>query len=168
MPVINPGQTLAPSEIVFLTADQFLAKAALPRQHVITLQTSLFPLADSDMGVSKQPLAELAWMAAFLAIQAAGGIRLEIRAAKALLGLSTNKRLFANPCAETAPWPEASLENSIQSMVRASKEAGQNEVGDIIYRMLPIDNFDLFGWVCERVRDGLVKRNLLTAGVTIT
>lgn len=159
MGAIDPGQTLAPSEVVFLTADQFLAKAALPKQHVISFQTSLYPLPESGMGVSKRPLAELACMAAFLAIEAAGGLHLEIRATKALLGLRTTQKLFATPCAQTAHWPEASLEKAIQSMVHA----GQNEVGDIIYDLLASDNYDPFGSVCDRVRDGLVRRNLLTA-----
>ncbi len=165
MSIINPGQILAPSEVVFLRADQFLAKAALPKQHVISFQTSLFPLPDgSGMGVSKRPLAELACMAAFLAIEAAGGLSLQIRATKALLGLRTTQMLFANPSAETAPWPEASLENTIQPMVHALQAAGQNEVGNITYRLFTSDNYDPFGWVCDQVRNGLAQRNLLTPG----
>ncbi len=164
MAVIYSGQTLAPSEVVFLTADQFLAKAALSQPHAISFQPSLYPLPGSDMGVAKQPLAELAWMAAFLALQAAAVIRLEIRATKALLGLRTTQSLLAYPGAETASWPEGSLENGIQLMVRAQPAAGQNEVGHLIDRVFASDNYDPFGWVCDCVRDGLARRGLVTGG----
>lgn len=164
MAIIHPGQILAPSEVVFLAADQFLEKAPLPKQRVISFQTILYPLADgSGMGVSKQPLAELACMAAFLAIQDAGGIRLEIRATKALFGLRTIQMLFANLGSETPAWPEASLENVIQPMVRVLQASGHNEAGTIIYRLFGNFSYDPFGWVCEQVRDGLAKRGLLTA-----
>lgn len=162
MVVTNPGQTLAPSEVVYLTADQFLQKAEMPKQHLISFQTSLFPLPEGGMGVSKQPLAELACMAAFLALQAAGGVRLEIRATKALFGLRTTQMLYVTPCAAPAPWPEASLESAIQAAARSLQAAAQNEAGNIVYGMFGADNYDPFGWVCERVRDGLARRGLLT------
>ena len=159
MSAIYPNQTLTPSEVVFLAADQFLAKAPLPKNYLITFQTSLFPLVgSSDDGVSKQPLAELECMAAVLALEAAGTIRLEARATKALLGLRTLQSLFASPAAPAAGWPEASLEGAIQAMAFSLSPAGQNDIANIIFRLFPSDQYDPFGCVCEWVRNGLARR----------
>ncbi len=164
MSTIDPGQTLAPSEVVFLTADQFLQTAALPGQKVISFQTRLYPFLDSGMGVSVQPLAELACMAAFLALQAAGSIRLDIRTSKSFFGLRTTQVLFATPSVEMAPWPEYSLENAIPPITRSLQAPGQNEVGAILDRIITSNSYDPFGWVCDRIRDGLVQRSLLDVG----
>ncbi len=162
MPFNYAEQTLAPSEVVFRAADQFLQKVALPKQKVISFQTGLYPLPDGEYGVSERPLAELASIAAFLALEAVGGIRLEIQTTKALFGLRTVQMLFTTPCGETPPWPDASLESAILPMVRTLQPAGKNEAGNIVYQLLGNFSYDPFGWICEAVRNGLAKRGLLT------
>jgi hypothetical protein len=95
--------------------------------------------------------------AAFLAVEQAGAVRLEVRRQQALFGLLNRDKLYVVPSEHAISWPSYSFESELGK--------GSNSVSEIIYRwwMGRAGRKSRFPWsrMGRLVKDGLVSRGLL-------
>jgi hypothetical protein len=146
------ASALTPSELVLLNGEQFASHARLVNK---------VRLPDGEVDVSAPELGQAVLAAAFLANHQAGGIRLETRQKKALLGLSQTTVLFAEP-GQPLTWPEPSLEAAIPRLAAQLKaDKGRNEVTQVIYAWMRADSQAPWNQVIELVQAGLAQRGLL-------
>jgi hypothetical protein len=94
---------LTPSERVLLFADHFAKPAGMLGDKE--------PALLSEVKVGADELAEKVLLAAFLACERAGAIRLEARQGKALFGLMKTNHLHVLPGTRPVQWPQGSLES---------------------------------------------------------
>ena len=100
--------------------------------------------------------------AAFLAAEAAGDIKLEIRTGKALFGLRHPRYLSVDPGTTTTAWPEGSLESRIRSWAASLMAKNNNSVKNIVYSWLAEDVPQPWHSAIVKTEIPLVRRGLLT------
>ena len=148
-----PGPYLTPSELVYLNGEIFAQKAGVFNK---------VQLLHTNLSVNMVQLAQMAVVAAFLANEQAGTLRLELRAKKALLGLSTVQALYAEPCGPLRQWPPHTVEAVLSPYAERFKaEKNTNEVYSILYAWLGQDWPSPFKEVIDRIQYGLGVRTLL-------
>jgi hypothetical protein len=146
--------TLIPSEQVLLNAATLVPKGGL---------LDKYKVLGTEVEVSKKQLARLVYAAAFLALEQAGDIRLEVRPKKALLGLRTVQALYAQPVDGPHAWPQVSLEAHLLSLAeQLQAKKGQNEVNNIIYAFLGKDVVDPYDLAIQMVYERLADRSVVT------
>ena len=151
---INPLGSLTPCELVFLHGEKFAKK-------VLVGNTKLL---HNDVKVSTARLGEAMVMAAFLASEAIGAIRLEVRQKKSMLGLRKVKSLYADPAGVGTLWPPLSLEADICYLAKGYQADKDNhEVSNILYGWLREDATSPWHVVIERVKANMAERGMLEA-----
>lgn len=147
----DPAAPLAPSELIYLNGGQFAGKARINN-------IELF----SGEKVAADQLGEAMMAAAFLANEAVGAMRLEVRQKKALFGLRKVDALYAEPVA-VAEWPEGSLEAQMGS-IAAQLVGGnkpRNEVSTILFQWMEEDAPAPWLWAAQLVREAMARRGML-------
>lgn len=96
---------VTPSERVLLFGDQFARPAGMLGDREEVLSSGVKVIADD--------LAEKMILAAFLACERAGAVRLEQRQGKAMFGLRRTSHLHLVPGMGVARWPDLSLESRV-------------------------------------------------------
>ena len=144
---------LTPSELIYLNGEKFAQKAGVFNK---------VQLMHIDLGVNLIQLVQMVVASAFLANEQAGTLRLELRAKKALFGLTSVQALYAEPCGPLRQWPQYTLEAVLPTYAERFKaEKNTNEVYSIVYAWLGQDWTAPFNEVIDRVRYGLGSRMLL-------
>jgi hypothetical protein len=112
--------------------------------------------------VASDQLGQAMMAVAFLANEAAGTVRLEVRKKKALLGLRKVDALYAEPVG-TANWPEGSLEAQIGAIAvqLTGGDKPRNEVSTVLYQWMQEDAPAPWSWAAQLVRETLARRGLL-------
>lgn len=152
--IIDPTNPLSPSELVLLNGDLFAKKVMLGN----------IQLLHTDTSVSISQLGEAILSAAVLAAESAGNFKLEIRTAKAMLGLRKAKNLCGIPTFSPNEWPEYSLEAQLPKIAeRLEKEGESHQISDLIYIWLRQDSSSPWQSTIEMVKSGLAERGLLDA-----
>lgn len=150
--MLDPTNPLAPSELVLLNGDQFAKKVMLGNVQLL----------HSDTSVSATQLGQSILVAAFLAAEAAGNLRFEVRQGKAMLGLRKVSNLYANPTPQTVLWPEYSLEARLPGLAEQLKADQENNlVSSLIYTWLQEDSGSPWQSAIDLVKSGLADRGLL-------
>lgn len=149
--LVDPAAPLAPSELIYLNGEQFGNKARFNNIELFNGEK-----------VASDQLGQAMMAAAFLANEAAGTIRLEVRQKKALLGLRKVDALYAEPVA-SANWPQGSLEAQIGAIAAQLTDANKpgNEVSTILYQWMAEDAPAPWLWAAQLVREALARRGLL-------
>jgi hypothetical protein len=144
---------LTASEKMLLNAGAFAPKPGM-------LDT--FRPVGTELEVSKKQLAQMAYAAAFLSLQSAGELKLEVCPKKALLGLRTTHALYAEPATGSSRCPDYSLEADLLSCAQQLQaRKGQHEVNNVVYTFLGVDVPDPFGAALQMIYDRLSRRDLL-------
>ncbi len=145
---------LTPSEIVLLNGERFAPRAGL---------THKFHLLHMEQDVSLTHLAQSMAVAAILANEQVGTLRLDPCERKTLFGLAKTTVLLVHPLRPLA-WPEPSLEGDLARLaaqVSAEKDGG--EVWRLLDAWLAQDCPDPYARLVERVEANLAQRGLLHA-----
>jgi len=119
-------------------------------------------LLHTDNKVSAKEISQVMLMAALLANEQAGAVRLEVGRKKALLGLRKVNTLFVTPGDITLSWPDNSLESEIPTLAKqllADKE--RNEVSTILYTWMRKDSSNPWHSAVELVKEGMASRGYL-------
>jgi hypothetical protein len=150
--VLDPTNPLAPSELVLLHGDQFAKKVMLGNVQLL----------HSDTSVSAAQLGQSILVAGFLAAEAVGNLRLEVRQGKAMLGLRKVKNLYANPTPHPIQWPDNSLEAQLPALADQLKADQENhQVSRLIYTWLEEDSGSPWQSAIDLVKSRLADRGLL-------
>ena len=147
-----PTTPLSPSELVLLKGEQFAKKS----------YSGNIKLLHINKKVSAKEIGQVILMAALLANEQTGTIRLELGHKKALLGLCKVNTLFVAPGDLTVSWPDNSLESEIPTLAKqlmVDKE--HNEVSTIFYTWLRKDSVNPWQSVVELVKEGMASRGYL-------
>lgn len=147
-----PTTPLSPSELVLLKGEQFAKKSF----------SGNIKLLHTDNKVSAKEIGQVILMAALLANEQTGTVRLEVGRKEALLGLCKVDTLFVAPGDVTVSWPDNSLESEIPTLAKqllADKE--RNEVSTIFYTWLCKDSVNPWQSVVELVKEGMASRGYL-------
>lgn len=146
---LSTTSTFAPSELVLLFGDRFAGpgSAAKGKEELLT---GAGTVATNDLG-------ENVLVAAFLALEEAGLLRLEQRTRKALFGLLKSQTVFAVPTGTGHAWSAGSIE----ARLLAAVGRGETEVEDVVYAFFGDDQGWPRAWVLEQVKEGLLDRGLL-------
>ena len=150
--VLASTTTLSPSELVLLKGEQFAKKSF----------SGNIKLLHTDNKVSAKEISQVILMAALLANEQTGSVRLEVGQKKALLGLCKVNTLYIAPGDTTVSWPDNSLEAEIPKLAKqllADKE--RNEVSTIFYTWLGKDSVNPWQSVVEMVKEGMASRGYL-------
>lgn len=119
----NISATLTPSEVTAVHADAFAPQ-----------QDGGFPcLLRPELAVEYSMLAHRMLIAALLANEAAGALRLEMGRRKAWLGLRTVTSLFAHLGSGDPGWPAGSWEERMLRQVQRLAPKGKNDVHKVMY-----------------------------------
>jgi len=143
---------LSPSELVLLKGEQFSKKSF----------SGNIKLLHTDNKVSAKEISQVMLMAALLANEQTGTVRLEVGRKKALLGLFKVNTLFVTPGDITVSWPDNSLESEIPTLAKqllADKDS--NEVSTIFYTWLRKDSSNPWHSAVELVKEGMASRGYL-------
>ena len=116
-------------------------------------------LLDRSTEVSLSQLAQAIVLAALLASEAAGTLKLEARTKKALFGLRTVETLYATPGPAPAQWPSGSFEARIAAALSSAKPL---EVADVLYAVLGEDSSDPRHDIVRQTTVGLASRDLVS------
>jgi hypothetical protein len=150
----NAAASLAPSEVILLHADEFA-----PAAGAIDAKMDLL---HKEGKAQAKGLGRSLLLAAFLANEQAGVLRLEVRAKKALFGLRTVQALYADPTGQQVQWPDWSLEARIAQLV----QGGSREVSELVYVLLGKDAKSYYNLTPDLTQQGLAARGLLVAETT--
>jgi hypothetical protein len=151
---IDPKNALTPSELVYLNGEHFAKKIFAGNVELLHV----------DEKVSMGQLGEAMIVAALLASEAVGAIRLEVRDKKALMGLRTVEGLFVDHADSAGIWPSPSLEADIVSSTAGARTGGEGyEVRDLLYDWIARDAVVPWKTVFERANQALTQRGLLEA-----
>lgn len=146
-PLASPP-AFTPSELVVLFGDRFAEEGGMltVKEEVLT----------SGAKVSAEQLGQAAALAALLAADRAGTLKLETRTGKALFGLLKTEKLHAAPGAAAAAWPEGSLERAL-----SEGAAKAPTVQDLFQAVLSEESYNPWQRLAAMIRAGLAKRGLL-------
>ncbi len=144
-----PNNTFAPSELVLLHGGRFAGPGSFT-QGKEELLTGAGTVAQNE-------LAQNVLVAALLAMEQAGEIRITQEKRKALLGLMSKQTVVAEATGSRAAWPAGSLEGELRETINGSRP----EVWDVVSRWLGNDMSSPEGYVLDRVKRGLVGRGLV-------
>jgi len=143
---------LSPSELVLLKGEQFAKKSF----------SGNIKLLHTDNKVSAKEVSQAIMMAALLANEQTGAVRLEVGRKKALLGLRKVNTLFVTPGDITVSWPDNSLESEIPILAeQLLDEKERNEVSTIFYTWLRKDSANPWQSAVELVKEGMASREYL-------
>ena len=149
---LDPTNPLSASELVLLNGDQFAKKVMLGN----------IKLLHTDASVSVSQLAQAMLVAAVLADESSGNLRLEVRQEKAMFGLRKVKNLYANPTPHPVEWPQFSLESQLPQIAeRFKNDDDSHRVSNLIYAWLRQDSSSPWQSTIEMVKSGLTERGLL-------
>jgi hypothetical protein len=149
---MQPNVFLTPSELVYLNGEKFARKVRLGNTRLLH--------NDQDVGIVELVIAIL--RVALFTQEQYRTLRLEVRKKKVLLGLSSTDTLYADPVGPMPAWPEGTLEAALPPVAQHLFEAkGNNEALLIFYHWLGQDSSAPYESVLEKIKWGLVKRNLL-------
>ncbi len=142
-------QSLIPSELLYFNAEKFASsKSVFNKINVL----------HTDVQVNRVELVQHLLAAAFLANEAAGLMRLELRQKKVLFGLGSKPVLFADPTGRPANWDGPCLE---ADLLEAATRAANSEVASIVSAWLGRDYSDPYDEVLGRLKSDLAERGLL-------
>lgn len=150
---VDPDNPLTPSEVVFLNGEQFAKKVMLGN----------VDLLHSDEKVSLAQLAQTILATAFLAGEAVGAFRLEVRERKAMFGLRKVHELCAVPANPREKLPEHSLEATFAELALQSAPQDKNDIFTILYHWLGEDAMSPWNTVMELLKKGMAERGMLDA-----
>ena len=143
---------LAPSELVLFKGEQFAKKSF----------SGNIKLLHTDTKVSAKGVGQAIMLAALLANEQTGAVRLEVGQKKALMGLRKVNTLFVTPGDITVSWPDNSLESEIRPLAeQLLADKGRNEVSTIFYTWLRKDSANPWQSAVEYIKDGLASRGCL-------
>ena len=149
---LDPNAPITPSELVLLNGDQFAKKAMIGNTKML----------HNDASVAVDQLGRAMIEAAVIASDHVGGIQLDIRQKKAMMGLRKVNGLFADPKDHSVSWPEGSLEAAIHDLAARLKNGKEkNEVEEILYVWLEQDSTSPYQSTIEKVKAGMARRGLL-------
>ena len=153
-PILDPGQSLSPSELVLLNGEKFANKVMMGNTQLMHMEAS----------VSVAQLGQAILACAILSLESNGNLQLEVRQEKALFGLRKVANLYGNPTPKSVAWPEPCLESQLLQVAGRLKEKdGSNQVSNIIYAWLREDSGSPWQSAIERVKAGMAQRGLLQA-----
>ncbi|HEX2202806.1 MAG TPA: hypothetical protein VHG91_05900 [Longimicrobium sp.] len=146
-PAASPP-SFTPSELVVLFGDRFAAEGGMltAKEEVLT----------SGAKVSAEEVGQAAALAALLAADRAGTLKLETRTGKALFGLLKTEKVHAAPGAAPAAWPEGSLERALSEGAAAAPT-----VQDLFQGVLGEESYNPWQRLAAMVKAGLAGRGLL-------
>lgn len=150
--VEDNANRIAPSELVRLTADRFVARG----------RSGAVPLLNGGGHVPAHELTLTTLAAAFFENERVGVVRLVPERSSGWFGGS--ERLYVEPSGDDAPWPEYSWEATIPRLVdRLTAETGDGrvELSEVVYRLLAEDAPDPWLRAVDHVDEGLAARGLL-------
>lgn len=150
---IDPDKSLTPSELVFLNGELFAKKVLVGN----------IDLLHSNGKVSLAQLGQAILTAAFLACEAAGVLRLEVRERKAMLGLRKVRKLCAVPAEPRENLPEHSLEASFYNLAIHLAQKNKNDIYSMVYTWLGQDATAPWNTALELLKAGMAKRGMLDA-----
>ena len=99
--------------------------------------------------------------AAFLAVEQAGDVHLEVCRQQALFGLRRSDELYVMPREHTTSWPEHSFESWLQPLAQRLQSRGRNHVSEIVWNWMERDYTSPWTEVGNFVYAGLATRGLL-------
>jgi hypothetical protein len=142
-------ETLTPSETVFVHGEQF-SKA----------KKDGVKLPRGGAAVDPEPLAASALVAAFLANEQAGALRLQVGTEKYLFGL-LKKRAVQVVAAGTDPgWPAGSPEERVRSFAGKRPKSGEWTAREVVRGLFPDDDPNPYVEVATWIRRALQEREL--------
>ena len=155
---------LAPSELVLLHGDKFASTSS-----AAVKMGEWVRLVHMDTSAEARELGRTMLAAAFLAVEQAGAVQLEVRKQQALFGLLNRDRLFVVPGEGAISWPSHSFESALHriasSLQHSRSSKGQNHVSEIVYNWWEGREGRKSSSPWTRlgglVKDGLVSRGLL-------
>ena len=150
--------TLSPSELVLLRPNDFAKPKGLGGLQVLSFEQK----------VDGAELIRKMIAVVFLAAEAAGDIKLEVRTGKALFGLRHPRYLGVDAGTTTTAWPEGSLESRISSMAASLMAKNNNSARNIVYAWLAEDSELPWRLAIAQVEYPLIRRALLTTTETKT
>jgi hypothetical protein len=143
---------LAPSEIILLHGDRFASTSSARLKLGEWVR-----LVHMDTDAEARELGRKMLAAAFLAVEQAGAVRLEVRRQQALFGLLEVDKLYVVPGERAISWPSRSFESELGK--------GSNSVSEIIYdwwmRREGRKSSSPWATLGRLVKDGLAYRGLL-------
>ena len=149
---MQPNVFLTPSEQVYLNGEKFAQKVRIGNTRLLH--------NDQDVGLVQLVISIL--RVAFFTQEQYRTLRLEVRKKKVLLGLASTDTLYADPVGPMPAWPEGTLEAALPPIAQRYYESKQtNDAVNIIYAWLGQDSSAPYESVLEKIKWGLVKRNLL-------
>jgi len=153
MPSSAPGSSLLPSEVIFLARDQFAPPAG---------RLNYFRSSGIEIKASVPELAQLSYAAAFLAVEKAGLLSLNLRSKKALLGLRTVDALYADPLPGRAdPFPSDCLESRLREAAFDLSAKQQHEIPRIVHGLWSSDSSNPFGDAVGLIQSLMAARGVL-------
>jgi hypothetical protein len=160
---------LAPSELILLHGDKSgrTSSGALKLGGWVRVVTKNVRVVTKNTDAQARELGEKMLAAAFLAVEQAGAVQLEVRRQQALFGLLEVDRLYVVPGEGATSWPSRIFESQLcQIAVRLQSKSrnGHNHVSEIVYDWMGRSRGkSLFPWVGlgHRVINGLLSRGLL-------
>ena len=144
--------TFSPSELVLLRPNDFAKPKGLGGLQVLSFEQK----------VDGAELIRKMIAVAFLAAEAAGDIKLEVRTGKALFGLRHPRYLGVDAGTTTTAWPEGSLESRIRSWAEQLAVKKNNSAKSIVYTWLAVDSELPWRLAITQVEIPLIRRGLLT------
>ncbi len=144
---------LAPSELILLHGDQFARTSSA---------------AVKLWGWVGFNAKEMTLVAAFLAVEQSGAVKLEVRRQQALFGLLVFDKLYVVPGEGAISWPSRSIESELRGIaerLQSKSGKGHNHVSEIVYDWwMGRERYKSrrpWARLGDLVKDGLVSRGLL-------
>lgn len=153
---LDSTRYLTPSELVYLYGEQFADKVLLGNNE------TLF----SGEKVSTAKLGKAMVLAALLACEQAGAVRLEIGERKGLFGLTKVQDLFAMPGTPSQPLPPHSLEAEFAGLAQQWAPKNANTIYHILFYWLGRETASPWFEAVEEIKRNMHQRGLLEATTT--
>ena len=153
---------LAPSELILLHGD----KSGRTSSGALKLG-GWVRVVNKNTDAQARELGRPVLAAAFLAVEQAGAVQLEVRRQQALFGLLVSDKLYVVPGEGATSWPSRSFESELRGIaerLQSKSDKGHNHVSEIVYEwMRRARGVGSFPWAAlgRLVRDGLAYRELL-------
>jgi hypothetical protein len=154
---------LAPTELVLLHGDRFASTSSTAVKFGEWVR-----LVHMDTSAYARELGRTMLAAAFLAVEQAGAVRLEVRRHQALFGLLVSDKLYVVPAEHAISWPSRSFESELHQIaasLQSKSGKGHSHVSEIVYDwwMGREGRKSSSPWATlgRLVKDGLAYRGLL-------
>ncbi len=144
--------SFTPSEYIFLNGEKFLPAAE---------GSDSIPLLCSNLNVSGRLLSSYLVMAAILANESEGALKIEIQEKRKLFGGSTRKDIFLHAVQPAPNWSGYTLEAAVMFLANSLFPSQEHTLYNVVYSMLVNDRPDPWQKIIELVEWGLASSDWL-------